>query len=380
MNKRNVITGIGGGFLLVLLILLVAAGVMKRAHANQLADTEYALQARPRPVKVEKVEATTLVQSHRYPGKVRASEEAALSFRVGGPLVMVDVELGRPVKKDDLLMQIDPRDFEDRIVSLEAQLSGAQAVYENARQDFERAKKLFDEGVIPPADYDRATGALDSASAGVKNLKAQLLITRHSLADTELRAPYDGRVTAQLVENREMVRAGQVVLNFHNIQWLEVDVNIPENEMVRRHLEPGSPAHIRFSARPDSLYEVKLKEWSSEADSLTRTYVVTFRFQAPKDLQVLPGMSADILWAEDSGESEQITVPLSALASTAEGDSFVWVYDEEAQEALARPVKTGRLHGTSRSVITKGLEGGERVVVTGSRLLQAGAEISVTTL
>ena len=253
-------------------------------------------------------------------------------------------------------------------------------MFENARQDFERAKKLFKEEVIPPADYDRATRSLDSASAGVKNLNAELQIARHSLADTELRAPYDGRVTAQLAENHEMVRAGQVVLAYHSIQWLEVDVNIPENDMVRRNLVPGSPAQVRFSSVPDKLYDVKLMEWSSQADSLTRTYVVTFRFKTPQDFKVLPGMSADILWVENFTDGTQLTVPLSALASMAEGSSFVWVYSDQSEGVEQRRVETGRLSGASRIEIPQGLKEGEQVVVTGSRLIHVGEKLTVKTL
>ncbi|MDF3130447.1 efflux RND transporter periplasmic adaptor subunit [Kiritimatiellaeota bacterium B1221] len=380
MNRKKFITGLGGGGIICLIILVVVMGVRKRAEAGRVEAAEYALQAKPRFVKLEKVVAAEGLQSHGYPGKVRASEEAELSFRVGGPLIAVNVELGRPVKKGDLLMQIDPRDFEDQIASLEAQLGGAKAVYKNARLDFARAKNLFEEAVIPPADFDRSTGALDSASAQVQTLEAQLQVARHRLEDTALRAPFDGQVTAKLAENHEMVGAGQVVLAYHNIQWLEVDVNIPEKDMARRSLVPGSPAQIRFSTMPDKLYDVKLKEWRSQADRLTRTYVVTFRFESPEDLKVLPGMSADILWREDAAEVAQLWIPHSALAATAEGVPFVWVYDEESGEASPREVKTGRMDGASRITIVEGLTEGEQVVVTGSRLIQAGEKLRVVPL
>jgi RND family efflux transporter MFP subunit len=376
-NKKNRIAAVGGGVVVFLLVLLIAGGIVKKVKEGKAAAAKYELEQAARPVTMERVMASAVPQTRGYPGTVRASEEAALSFRVGGPLVIVNVTLGRPVKKGELLMQIDPRDFEDRIASLEAQLSGAQALLDNARQDFDRAQKLFGEKVIAQAAYDRATSSLDSADASVKTLKAQLQIARHSLLDTQLTAPYDGQVTAQLVENHEMVHAGQVVLKYHDIQWLEVTVNMPENDIVHRSLLEGTPAHVSFSSVPGKRYDAKLMEWSSLADPLTRTYAVRFRFEAPKNIKVLPGMSAEIRWAETSSETARLTVPVSALSSTADGRPFVWVYSEQMQTAEQRLVETGQLADSSRMAVLSGLKEGEQVVVSGSRLVHEGQKLTV---
>lgn len=377
-NKKNLITAVGGGVVVVLLILLIVAGIVKKVKDGKAAEAKYELEQAAHPVTVERVTASAVPQTLGYPGTVRASEEAALSFRVSGPLITVNVVLGRPVKKGELLMQIDPRDFEDRIASLEAQLSGAQALLENARQDFDRAQKLFGEQVIAQADYDRATSLFDSADASVKTLNAQLQIARHSLLDTQLTAPYDGQVTDQLMENHEMVHAGQVVLKYHDIQWLEVTVTMPENDIVHRSLQEGAPAVVSFSSVPEEQYDAKLMEWSSLADPITRTYSVRFRFRAPQDINVLPGMSAEIRWVDNTSESTLLTVPVSALSSTADGRPFVWVYSEQTQTAEQRPVETGRLADSSRIAVLSGLKEGEQIVVSGSRLIHEGQKLAAT--
>lgn len=380
MNKKNLVTLIGGGVVVILLIVLVAAGIVKKVRANKSAEAKYALQQAARPVTVERVTPALSQPSRGYPGTVRATEESALSFRVGGPLVTVNVLLGEPVEKGALLMQIDPRDYEDRIAALEAQLAGAQAVLDNARQDYDRAKQLFDEKVIPAAQHDRATSSLDSAKAAVKNLDAQLQIARHSLKDTELRAPYDGRVTAQLAENHEMVAPGAVVLKFHDIHWLEVTVNVPENEIIHRTMAQGASAQVSFPAAPGKTYEAQLKEWSSAADAMTRTYAVTFRFAAPQEIKVLPGMSAEVTWEDPLLSGKQLTVPVSALVSTADGRSFVWIYDERGNKAVRRVVETGSLSGASRIVLLSGVKEGDPVVVSGSRLIHENQSLKAVSV
>jgi RND family efflux transporter MFP subunit len=370
LNKK-LITGIGGGILAVAVIVLVsAAGAKKKEAAKHENEAKMDFKNAPRPVRFERVKAQPLNKERSFPGIVKASEETALSFRVGGPLTEVNVMLGEPVKEGDLLMQIDPRDFEDRIAALEAQLAGAAAIQQNAQQDYKRISGLFEEKVVPQSDYDRAKSGLDAADASVKSIKAQLQIARHALDDTSLRAPYNGTVTEQLVENHEMVKSGSVVLRYHSIQTLEIIANIPENEVANTPaMKEGLNVRVSFPSLRGKSYDARLKEWSTEADPLTRTYASTFALQAPDDAFILPGMTANVDLDPNRDQALAITVPVSALVSDEQGGSSVWVYDEEKGAAELRNVMIGGLDGSSRVVVREGLSEGDRVVVTGSRLL-----------
>jgi RND family efflux transporter MFP subunit len=370
MNKR-LIAGIGGGILLVTVIILIsAAGAKKKEAAKQDREAKMDRNLSPRPVRFETVRAIPLRKSRSFPGVVKASEESALSFRVGGPLIEVNVVLGKPVKQGDLLMQIDPRDFEDHIQSLEAQLAGAVARQQSAKQDYNRVAELFEEKVVPQADYDRAKGAADASAATVKNLNVQLRIARHALSDTSLRAPYDGTVTKQWVENHEMVKPGKVVLSYHNIQTVEIVVNIPENEVANVAAEAeGREVAVSFPAIYGSSFKARLKEWSTAADPLTRTYPYTFALKAPEGVQIFPGMTANIELSNKKEQKMVLTVPVSALVPSGTNESAVWVFKDTKSKAELRDVVTGSLYGASRVVIEQGLSEGEQVVITGSRLI-----------
>ena len=168
-----------------------------------------------------------------YPGVVRANCEAQLAFRVGGPLVAVNVRPGDRVKQGQLLMQIDQRDFRDNISVLEAQLEGVRANRQRTEKDFERISTLFRQEVAADMDFDNAKSAFEAAVAGVHTLEAQLRIARHRLQDTSLPAPFSGVITEQKIELYEMVQPGQVVLGIQDISELEVEIRVPEDDMIR---------------------------------------------------------------------------------------------------------------------------------------------------
>jgi len=250
-----------------------------------------------------------------YPGTVLASRQARLAFRVGGPLIKVAVKPGDRVKKGQLLMQIDPRDFEDSIRVLEAQLAGAESQRDRAQRDFDRAQTLFDQHVSATADFDRAKSAFDSAFSGVQSIKAQLQIARHKLKDTKLLAPYAGVITTQSAESYEMVKSGKEVLAIQDISTLEVEIKIPENEIARRPLKPGQQVNIELPALRNRSFSAKLVEWNSAADPVTRTYALRFSFPAPADVQVLPGMTAEVSIDDDGGQPSSYDVPEQKNAS-----------------------------------------------------------------
>lgn len=378
MNKKKTSIVVGSVLVMAAVTVGIISGLNKRAKIRRSTESKISIQHSAYPVTLERVQAIHSGKPRSFPGIVKASEESALSFRVGGPLIQVDVKRGERVEKGTLLMQIDPRDFEDRIQSLEAQLTGLEAMLRNARSDYERVSALFAEKVVPQADYDRSKSSLASAEAAVKVLNAQLQIARHSLKDSSLLAPYDGTVTEQLAENHEMVNSGDVVLRFHNIQWLEVTVSVPENEIVRRSMNVDTLVQVGFPAIPGKIFEAHLTEWSSVADSMTRTYAVTFSFKAPPNLKVLPGMSAKVSWRDGPVAETKLLVPVSALSSGLEGNTVLWVYDEGSGNAERRSVVVGELEGTSMIAVLNGIAEGEQVVVSGSRFIHDGTAVKST--
>ena len=314
------------------------------------------------------------VPQRSYPGVVRSSQKAELALRVGGPLVEVAVRPGDVVRKGQTLLRIDPRDFQDTIRTLEAELAGAQATLRNAELHLGRTAPLLARGAVAQADFDDAQSAHDSARAAVQALDAQLQKARHALGDTTLVAPFDGLVTARPVENHEIVVAGQQAVILHDITQLEIDVDVPEAEMARLGLDSAATAAVEFPPLGDRRHTARIRQWSAEPDPATRAYRVTFALPAPQGARILPGMTCQVLLARDQGDQGVLTVPASALGAVGPeaGRSAVWVFDPQTATATRREVRAGQLVEGSRVEILDGLREGELVVGAGMDFITEG--------
>lgn len=411
------------GLLLALAAIGYGARLLHQRQNRQTTEPEPG-EAIPRPVKLVTVARIASRETATYPGTARASRNARLAFRVGGPLVEANVRLGDPVPAGALLMRIDPRDFAARVAGAESQLEAARARLDamergdraediavldakleadrarlaNARLDFDRARRLYADKVIPKADFDQAESAhsvaaanvvkleqelakaragaraedIAAARANIRGLETSLQTARDQLADTELRAPFAGVVVNQFAENHEMVAPGQTVLAMHAIDELEIVVNVPEIELVHETDWRRFQALARFPALPGRTFPASLKEFSTEADPSTRTYAVTFSLVPPKDANLLPGMTAEVSRrprenAADVGDL--LTVPAQAVLENGAGEPFVWVLPEGAERPQRRAVVCGGLAGSGDMLVRSGLEAGERVVVGGAHFI-----------
>lgn len=322
-------------------------------------------QALSHRVKIGRAEYVSAGDAKSYPGTVHPATKTDLAFRVGGPLVRVKAGAGEKVEKGRVLMEIDPRDYKDSIQVLEARLAGAQAMLENAEQEFGRVKILHSQKVAPQSDFDKAKTMYDTAKADIRHLKAQLQIANHKLWDTTLKAPFAGVIIETKVENHEMIRPGQVVLTLQDIRELEIVVNVPENEILNIPLEKGVPAEVSFPALPEKHFPVQLKEWSTAADSLTRTYALTYAMPAPDGIQILPGMTAEVKFSSGNEPEMAVSVPASALVTSDSEGPWVWVFDPGTKTAAKRMVEPGGFVGGSRIRINKGLSRKEMIVISG---------------
>ena len=328
-------------------------------------------------VRVAKVKSTEITSQNSYPGTVHPCEKTQLSFRISGPLVSVNVKPGDIVEKGQLLMQVDNRDYEDSIAVLEAELSKATAQQLKSKLDFDRANTLYQQKVTLKADYDTAKNNYDISLSTIKSIEAQLAIAKHKLDDTTLRAHYAGIITEQLVENFEMIQTGQIVLKMQDISKLEIDINVPENEIVNYTLKAGQPATVKFPSVIQRQFPTNLKEWSTEASNRSRTYKLTFVMNREKGIGLLPGMTAELSFEDIGTARSVITVPAGAIFETTLGKSAVWLYDTNTKKITKRLITSSGLNGSSDVIVESGLKGGETIVIEGVDFVNTNTELEV---
>jgi RND family efflux transporter MFP subunit len=221
----------------------------------------------------------------------------------------------------------------------------------------------------------------DQVRARSEVAQAELTLAENALADTELRAPFAGRIARRLVENFQNVQAGDGVLILEDITRLEVGIQLPEQDVVL--LPPDAPMHgavvgtVSFPSLPGQTFPVTVKELNTRADPRTNTYRVVLSLPRPEDGNILPGMSASFQPALDVVSSQPVyRLPVEAIQATPEGQPFVWVLAPDGRAVERRSIRKGPISGATIA-IPEGLQAGDRVVTRGSAYLADGTQVRV---
>jgi multidrug efflux system membrane fusion protein len=355
-----------------------------------------------RPVKSLEVTAEAAYMLRDYSGRVDASQRAIVAFRVAGPLVELNAEKGEQVKKGALLAKIDPRDYQtalaeatgalsearDQVPILEEQLNAENAKLARAEGEVARNIPLKEKQIISEREFDALIANRDVARAAVAAKKRELDATQSKIAtltarqeaaqndyeDTFLKAAFDGVIADRYVENHEIVQRDQAILLLQQLKRVKIVVDVPESDITAQRGEdkPMDEIVATFDARPGEEFPLDLLEFSTEADTATQTYRVTFILDTPEGLNLFPGMTCQVVRKipiAGADEGDVFLVPSTALFDGEKGRA-VWVIGED-NKVKQRPVTTGDMVG-DRIVITTGLAKGETIATAGVNTLEDG--------
>jgi RND family efflux transporter MFP subunit len=325
-----------------------------------------------RPVKLMTLGAGGAGTTREYPGEVSATQSVELGFEVPGKIVELPISDGVAVKGGDLLGRLDATDYEAARNAADANRKAMESAYQ-------RAKRIFDQGAGSQAEVDRTLRDIDVSKEDLK--KAQ-----KALNDTALKAPFSGKVARKIAKNFQNVMAKQAILLLQDISSLELDVNIPEQDFVRmktgvtleQHTQRSRP-EITVSTIPDLSFPARLISFETTADPVTRTYQATFAFDNPADVNVLPGMTARVIlhlpgdMLEEAGAGGFL-IPAAATVVDSDGAAYVWRYDPDSMQVSRTTVTLGDMSGASIRVLS-GLQGGDRIAVSGAAHLQEGMKV-----
>lgn len=382
-----------------------------------------------RQVKTVVMEEAALAHHRSFPGKVQPTRQVDLSFRVAGPLIEFPVDQGQQVKKNQVLARIDPRDFETAVTKiqssldgakaqlqamesgarpedlkvLEAEVEGVKANYRAAELDYKRVAELYQERASTKADLDRARSSRDVAKAqyesavqnlekgkkgarqedieaqqsNIAGLESQLLQARSNLEDTYLRAPFKGVVAQKYVQNYQDIQAKQAILNLQDLEMIEIVVQVPEQLIIRTTRTDKIKTTAVFDSLPNREFDMTFKEIATKPDQQTNTYPVTLKMPAPDDINLLPGMTAQVSvsWTDAVHEDAKVfKAPAEAVWADDAGLSYVWVVNPEDMTVHKRKVRVGELTGNS-ILLLEGVHSGDRLVVAGVQFLVEGQEV-----
>ncbi|MDN2482899.1 efflux RND transporter periplasmic adaptor subunit [Vibrio agarivorans] len=310
-----------------------------------------------RPVVTEFVNHNE-VEEFFFNGTVAAASRADLSFRSSGRVVELLVDEGSEVEKGQILARLESSDQQ-------VALTAAKTELENTRTEYQRAKTLFER------QQSISKSTLDELTLRFRLAENRVQEAQYRLNDTFLIAPFNGLVSRKFIDNHTMVQANENIVAIHDLSDMEVVIDVPEQLMTKPR--PGAELYATTTLVPNQRFALKVKTFSTEPNSTTRTYSVKLGFLDLDQSPLLPGMNIRVISNWQVTDMTSVNIPLTAVNPDNTGNQYVWVVDEN-NIVNQRIVKTGALIGDRIQVLSN-LSDGEQIVVSGTRSLVAGTEV-----
>lgn len=364
--------------LLRLMAFLCLLAVLLAGCSGDSSGTDKKKEARKRPaipVTTALAGKKTLPVVITATGHVESFATVEVRSQVTGILKAVHFKEGGQIHKGDLLYTIDPRPFEANLAKAEAALTKDRAELNNARRELERYALAARKGFVSTEQADQAETKVASLSASLKADQAAVDAARLELEYCSIRSPIDGR-------------AGEIALDQGNV----IKANADSPLVIIKQMVP---VLISFTVSGKQLQEINTYQATGAlqvqtSDPLGGSAPLTgslvfidntvdpttgvVRLKAAfenRERGLWPGQMAEVSMQLTS-RTDCIVIPSQAV-QIGQNEAYVYVVKDD-QNVAYRPVQTGMVH-LEETVITSGINEGEKVVTDGQMQLADGVSI-----
>lgn len=344
-----------------LLLVMAAIGLIHHRHKQLNALTPP--PEPPTSVQITVARQGMLPVTDHYLGRIVPVLSAALVPRVTGQLREVNGDVGDRVSRGDILAVLDDRVLRRKQQALAAELAGAKDDLQEREKQLARRQSLLRQKNVSREARDESRRLTLLARSRVKRLQAELEAAEASLADTRLRAPFAGIITARLQETGDLARPGQAVMKLEQPdKGYKILINIPPE--VAAVTTAGNPVEI-VAGKEKPTAAVYRVHPALPAGNLATVEVRLER--RPGNLPSGAPVGVNIVRQQPAG----LIIPLRCLLQQAETD-YVFVV-ENGKQARKRAVSVLGRSGERAVVSGDDLSDGDRLVMGNeAMLLQLG--------
>jgi HlyD family secretion protein len=350
-------------------------------------------------VRIEAVESRDLVATVIASGKIEPERAVDIASDITGRIIYLPVDEGQFVTRGQLLLRIDPTQFQANVQQAEAGLSSARASELQAITNRDQAKRNLDRAVelrrmdsnteeqleTSRSTYDVAVAVAESQGHQVAQAEARLREANEQLSKTTLISPMDGQITRLAVEEGEVALASTfsretgLLMTVSDLSVIQVSVRVDETDVVR--LAESDSAEVTIDAFPDTTFSGRVTRVSQSATQVSATggtgdravdYDVEIRLDDPPP-GVRPDLSASAKIITDT-RGNALSVPIIALTvrehhpistetvpqdTTATETEGVFVVTDGIAHFI--PVRVG-IAGEEHFEVVSGLSAGDSIV------------------
>jgi HlyD family secretion protein len=339
--------------------------------------------------KTGKVTKGEIVMSVTATGTVNAVTTVLVGTQVSGTIKNISVDFNSPVKKGQIIAQIDPSTFQAQVqqaranlLAAEANLEKAGATLVDAKRTMERNAELFSKNLIARSDLDTAETNYETAKASVSAARSQVAQTKAALefSETNLRytkivSPVDGVVISRSVDVGQTVAASfQTPTLFtiaQDLTKMQIDTNVDEADIGKVNV--GLDVEFTVDAYPDLTFKGKV--WQVRNAPITVQNVVTYDVVIQVDnpeLKLKPGMTANVSIIIAT-KKDVLKIPNAALRFKLNGDEKksaekktvsgpgVWILEQGNPKRIT--ISAGISDGSYTEITSDTLSEGQEVII-----------------
>lgn len=300
---------------------------------------------------------TKMFELRKSTSSLLPDEEVELAFETSGKVVGIFFEEGTRVKKGDLLAKINDRPLQAQLLKLKAQVKLSE------EKEF-RQRQLLDRDAISRESYDQVATELQS-------LQADILLIEARIAETELRAPFDGIVGLRMISEGAFASTQTKIVRLVKITPLKIEFSIPER--YAGEVTPGFPIKFVIDGI-DKEFDAVVYAIDPKVDINTRTIVVRALYPNRNE-ELKPGRYASVTTVLSQIENT-VSVPTEAVIPEMSGEK-VFIYKNGKAEEVK--VVTG-LRTESHIQIKEGLHFGDTLLTTAMLQLRENLPVQLDTL